>query len=154
MGTNKALLRFKGMPMVDHMREIMLQAGLEDVYISGNVPGYACIPDKIHYSGPAHAMRDILTDFRDRYEKLVFVPVDMPLLDPRTLRELMERDGDAYYENHPLPACLFTGRMEAVFDSVKDILKDRNATPVTLAPERASCMINANTPEEWGKAAT
>ena len=35
MGTSKALLRYKDRPLIEHMQNLLHQAGLDDVYISG-----------------------------------------------------------------------------------------------------------------------
>ena len=39
MGQNKALLSYRGQPLIEHMQRLIGQAGLQDVYISGDVPG-------------------------------------------------------------------------------------------------------------------
>lgn len=150
MGTSKALLRYKDMPLIEHMQNLLHQAGLEEVYISGDVPGYACIHDAVRHDGPARAMYDLLQRFEGDYDRLLFVPVDMPLLQENAVRGLLEQAGSVYYNDYPLPTCLVTGgRGESGgFASVRDLLTYRMARPVFLgAPPE--CMANINTQQEW-----
>ncbi len=45
MGANKALLSYHGQPLYLHMQGILRASGLEQVYISGDVPEVECVPD-------------------------------------------------------------------------------------------------------------
>ena len=48
-----------------------------------------CLFDAVRHAGPAYAMKDLLQYFEDYYERLVFVPVDMPLIEIESLRYLI-----------------------------------------------------------------
>ncbi len=150
MGTSKALLCYKNMPLVEHMQNLLRQAGLTDVYISGDVPGYACIHDAVRHDGPGRAMYDLLRRFGGAYDRLLFTPVDMPLLRPDILAGLLEQAGSVYYEGYPLPACLETDGPEisGEFSSVRELLTRRVARTVP-APALSAYMININTQQEW-----
>ena len=149
MGTCKALLGYDGRPLVEHMSQLLQQAGCEHVYISGAVPGYECIPDITPFDGPAQAMAAMLMRFKGVHSRLLFVPVDMPLIHVNVLKNLLSYEKDAFYANHPLPACLATGAIEGGMCSVKDLLLLRRAEGVPLPLKFRRCMSNCNTKEEW-----
>lgn len=149
MGTNKALLPYKNMPLVEYMSQLLRQAGLADVYISGDVPGYDCINDAVRHDGPAQAMHNLLERFESGYERLLFVPVDMPLLQADVLNDLMGHDGSVYYEGYPLPTCLSTGREAGDCHAVRDLLAAKKARRIDLPPAYKKSMSNINTQQDW-----
>lgn len=149
MGTNKALLAYKNVPLVEYMSHLLRQAGLTDIYISGAVPGYACIDDAVRHDGPAQAMHNLLTRFVDDYKRLLFVPVDMPLIQVKALDDLMAHDGSVYYEGYPLPACLSAGRVEGECHSVRDLLAAKKARSIELPSVYGRTMSNINTKKDW-----
>ncbi len=149
MGTNKALLPYKNVPLVEYMSHLLRQAGLADIYISGDVPGYACIDDAVRHDGPAQAMHNLLSRFADGYERLLFVPVDMPLMQVNVLDDLMAHDGSVYYDGYPLPVCLSAGRVEGDYRSVRELLAAKNARSVELPAAYDKTMSNINTKEDW-----
>ena len=148
MGENKALMTYQGQKLVDHMANLLRQAGCAAVHISGEVPGYDCIADAVRHEGPVRAMTDLLRCFSDRYERLLFVPVDMPLIAVEPLRQLMSQGGNVYYRDHPLPVCLRMGDY-GLFHSVREFLDSLGAQALELPPEWEDRMANINTQEEW-----
>lgn len=150
MGSCKALLRYHGIPLVEHMQNMLRQAGLNNVFISGDVPEYDCVHDTVRHDGPAKAMYDLLQRFHGDYQRILFVPVDMPLLQTDTVRGLLAQPGSVYYSDYPLPACLVTGDMGEYSDltSVRGLLMHWMARPVhfTASPRN---MTNINTQQEW-----
>lgn len=152
MGTDKALITFRGRALVEHMSELLRQAGCMSVHISGDVPGYNGIPDAVRHDGPARAMVDLLRRFDGIYKRLLFVPVDMPLIEINLLLHLVNQNGNAYYSNYPLPACLKTGEFSSA-SSVKEILASMGAKALVLPPEWEGGMANINTPKEWDEVA-
>ena len=149
MGTNKALLPYKSIPLVEHMSQLLRQAGLADVYISGDVLGYTCINDAVRHDGPAQAMHNLLTRFADDYERLLFVPVDMPLIQVKALDDLMAHDGSVYYDGYPLPVCLSAGKVEGDCHSVRDLLAAKKARSIELPAAYDKTMSNINTKKDW-----
>ena len=149
MGTSKALLDYHGKPLIEHMIELLRQAGCDDVHISGDVPGYRGIPDAVRHDGPARAMLALLRHFKDHYERLLFVPVDMPLIAVNSLRHLMSQNGSVFYNAYPLPACLNTTGFFPSCDSVRDVLVAVGAKEIELPQEWESGMANINTKKEW-----
>jgi molybdopterin-guanine dinucleotide biosynthesis protein A len=47
MGENKAFLELQGEKFIDRMIRILLETGVDDVFVSGDFGKYQCIPDKI-----------------------------------------------------------------------------------------------------------
>lgn len=149
MGTNKALLPYRNVPLVEYMGMLIRQAGLTDVYISGDVPGYNCINDAVRHDGPAQAMQNLLERFQSDYDRLLFVPVDMPLMQVKVLLDLMGHDGSVYYEDCPLPACLSTGAETGDYRSVRDLLLAKRARHIDLPAAYKMSMSNINTQHDW-----
>lgn len=148
MGENKALMVYQGRPLVEHMMDLLQQAGCGDVYISGDVPGYDGIPDTKRYAGPAGPIISLLKDFHARYDRVLFVPVDMPLISPGALEHLLSYAGSSYYKDYPLPACLMTGPLDFA-DSVRGTLILTGANAINLPSEWEGFMANINTYKEW-----
>lgn len=150
MGQNKALLKYKGLSMIEHMQEILGKTGVKDVLISGTVPGYEGIPDREPFSGPAEAMRQVLSDFPD-YAGFLFVPVDMPLLTADVLSPLMHQPDSAYYRGYPLPTFIRQTQDIPAKGSVREFLGALAAREIDLPDNLKRCMKNMNTPDEWQK---
>lgn len=148
MGKNKALLEFKGRPLVRHMMGILSDAGLTDIFISGSVQGYSCIEDKIPFAGPMHGIKNILQEKPD-YKGYLFVPVDMPLLTPDLLHYLISQNGGGYFVDWPLP--LFLRRPITINESasVQGFIEANSISPVAIPPVHETSMVNLNTPQEW-----
>ena len=151
MGQDKALLDYHGKPLLDHMTGLLKQAGLQDIYVSGDFEGYLCIPDRAPYEGPAFAIYDVLKVLK-KYDGVLFVPVDMPLLHVRALRTLLKQESGAFFEGFPLPAYITKPCPAKREKSVKDLLKSAGVSSIFLPSELEFCMANTNTPEEWNKA--
>ena len=152
MGQDKALLDYHGRPLLDHMIGLLEQAGLSDVYVSGDLEGYRCIPDRAPYEGPARAIANVLATLGD-YEGVLFVPVDMPFLTPEALGRLLAQRQGAHYTSYPLPFYI-TRHWEGVDGvpkggSVKALLLALGGSSLDLPKELEGYMTNANTPEEW-----
>ncbi len=151
MGRNKAFLEYKGAPLVSHMTRILEEAGLKDVYVSGDLEGYRCIPDSTPYNGPAHAICDVIK-FLQTYDGALFVPVDMPFLTSDILRALLCQPRGAYFQNCALPAFIKQPSCAPSVSSVHQLLQELDITALPLPAEFKSCMGNFNTPEEWQEA--
>ena len=148
MGQNKALLDYHGTPLLDHMIALLKSAGLNNVYVSGEFEGYRCIPDNAPHEGPAYAIYDVLKHLAS-YDGVLFVPVDMPLLNVGALRFLMAQENGGYFENAPLPAFITKPCPEIRVKSVKAFLKALDIASPPLPQEFEIGMKNTNTPEEW-----
>ena len=151
MGRNKALLDFKGRPLVRHMMDTLHDMGLKDVYVSGSIEGYPCIDDETPYEGPARGINNILLKKPD-YRGYLFVPVDMPFLTAELLRELIMPDKGAYFTDWPLPLFLVRPIIISDSPSVHGLIQANSISPVAIPPTHRESMININTPQEWDRA--
>lgn len=147
MGQNKALLAYNGKPLIAHMLALLQQAGIPRPLVSGALEGYACLPDSAPFSGPAAAMARIMAE--RPAAGYLFVPVDMPLLNPALLRRLLALPQGGYFSGWPLPACFAPPYRAGNAASVRDLLALQGVRPVTLPADCADCMKNINTPADW-----
>ena len=154
MGTDKAFLEYRGKLLIEHMMDLLKEAGAKQVWVSGSLAGYPCIPDEEKFEGPAMAMCHILKcSRRADVSGVLFVPVDMPALTPNLLRKLGEREGGAYYQGWPLPAFLPFKDISPEDKSIKGLLRTLRIPAREIPEGRQACFINVNTPEEWREAA-
>ena len=151
MRQNKALLDYNGQTLLDHMIALLQQSGLKDIYVSGNLKGYWCLPDRTPHEGPACAIHDVL-QYLDDYEGALFVPVDMPLLTPEILEPLLMKPKGAFYEGCFLPAYITSLCSGAKASSVRELLGKIGVEQIALPEEFKPFMNNSNTPEEWQEA--
>jgi len=151
MGHNKAFLEYKGAPLVSHMTRILEETGLNDVYISGDLKGYRCIPDSRPYNGPAHAICDVMKVLR-AYDGAIFVPVDMPFLTPDILRVFLDQPRGAYFQNCALPVFIKQPCCDPSVSSVHRLLQELDIPALPLPEKFKPCMGNFNTPKEWQEA--
>lgn len=152
MGQNKALMMFKGKPLVEHMNNILKDIGIENIIISGEVQGYNCEVDENSFQGPAKAIENIVQKFDD-YKSFLFIPVDMPFLSVDVLRTLMQiGGGSSYYQDWPLPAFITPQKWEGEVNSVRHFMKKQEAKIIPIPSQYNDCFININTPEEWKEA--
>ncbi|MDH5723479.1 MAG: molybdenum cofactor guanylyltransferase [Alphaproteobacteria bacterium] len=148
MGRDKARLDYHGRPMIDHMIGVLQSTGLDDIYVSGNYEGYRCIPDVELNEGPARAICNVLQKLIG-YDGILFVPVDMPLLNMKALDLLIQQREGGYFKDFPLPAFVTGQSPEKRVRSIKEFLSLVGIKPLTLPADLVACMKNINTPEEW-----
>ena len=109
MGTDKAVVSFRGAPMVHHVADALSTASL-DVLIVGrhsSLAGYPAIPDLLRLGGgPAVGLLTALT--HDEDADVFLVAVDQPLLRSATITAMLELEGDAVVpmeQGHPQVTC-------------------------------------------------
>jgi molybdopterin-guanine dinucleotide biosynthesis protein A len=94
MGSDKALLRYAGRPLIEHAVESLKAVGLEP-YIVGVRPDlatYAPVIEDLHPGcGPLGGIEAALAASDSEWN--LFLPVDLPLLPQVFLRYLIERSG-------------------------------------------------------------
>lgn len=94
MGRNKALLPYRGRPLIDHVYETV-QAVFEEVFLVTNEPApfafLPCpkIPDRVPGKGPISGVDAALRHGRHPY--VLVVGCDAPLLSPLLLKLLAEK---------------------------------------------------------------
>jgi molybdopterin-guanine dinucleotide biosynthesis protein A len=87
MGRDKALLSWRGRPLIEHQLDVLRAAGADEVRVSGMRPDYAGIADPIAQAGPLGGLAGIAEATAGDADLLV-IPVDMPLLQAGLLRRL------------------------------------------------------------------
>ena len=148
MGKNKALLEFRGKPLIEHMIDILHDLGLKDIYVSGSFERYSCIEDENPFEGPARSIMNVLKKIPD-YKGYLFLPVDMPLLTKRVLQILLEQENGGYFIERPLPVYMTPPFIFHDSTSVHGFIEAQGIYPVDLPAEFEESMKNINTPQEW-----
>lgn len=163
MGTNKAQLRWHGVPMLDRQVGLLKSSGCDAVVVSGpHVNGHHCIPDVRPFRGPVAALSTVVAKLSGLFcvapGRMVVVPVDMPFLDAALIRQLATHAAPLLaYAGHPLPLAM---RVDATSSAVlahhaqhpsPSLQELWRMVPgaVWLPPENTAALGNANTPAEW-----
>jgi molybdopterin-guanine dinucleotide biosynthesis protein A len=162
MGVDKAGLVLAGETLLERAIRLLHAAGAIRVIVSGARAGYECIPDTSAGVGPAGGITSSLQGLGDG--PVVFLPVDMPMLDVESLRPLLaalDQSPAAAYARHPLPLALRNGpdaRMIArrlvgrggPSPSVRELIAQLGGR--TIDPGQAGPRLqNINTPDEWSR---
>jgi len=162
MGTDKALLTLEGHTLLDRAVGILRRFGADPVLVSGNRPGYDCVPDSRPGLGPLGGLESILAargELAGRW--MMVIPVDMPYLDTETLGHLagaaQAHGGGAACTQYPLPLAIRVtdGLADAVdralagTGSIRDLVGDLGLARVER--EEGRPFENFNTPQAWLK---
>lgn len=149
MGTNKALLPYRGKPLIEHAKNLLKEIGISSIYISGTIEGYEAISDKTPFNGPASAMMQIIQRFSSS-KGIIFIPVDMPLLNSEILTSLFSLRRTACFKEYFLPAVIYSPfNKESSAYSVYQLLQDMEVTEIDLPERFVPYMVNVNTKEDW-----
>lgn len=160
MGRTKALLEVDGEALVDRTFSILsqLKPYIEEIVISGVLPGRDTIQDENPFSGPIEGIRTVAKTYLDKMGALFVVPVDLPLLEAKSLLPLFiefekQKPTAVYFENNPLPA-LFALNYNLIEKSkqnksVRGLLMGIQGKAVTVTD--TLFLTNTNTPEEWAE---
>jgi len=105
MGRDKALLPWRGRPLIEHQLDVLREAGVDEVRVSGHRPDYHGIVDAIPQLGPLGGLAGLAESLTGDVDLLV-IPVDMPLLQANLLRRLRAERPQARslrFVDHVLP---------------------------------------------------
>lgn len=163
MGRDKASLLLAGSTLLQRAVQALSEAGATRVVVSGAHAGYDCVADVVPGSGPLGGIASALAVLPDGH--VLFVPVDMPLLDATLLRLLFAAAGNqrsTRFGNEPLPWLVHVDRpLRALVDNVlvqssqqRSIRKLQlcvGTDEVSITPALAAQLRNANTPEDWAQ---
>lgn len=167
MGRNKATLPYRGKQLVDVVAGVVREAGIHDIYFSGEIAGYPSLPDLFVEYGPVGGICSSAVRLYKIHASALFIPVDMPRLNAELLRCLIStyQRNACHFENHPLPCILpldrkTTRRIDAGTQtlarkqnvSVRAFLKSVEAEAVPVPEHLKPALTNTNTPEEWQEA--
>jgi molybdopterin-guanine dinucleotide biosynthesis protein A len=171
MGKAKALLPYRGRPLVTPVYETLLTV-FEDIFLVTNDPGLfdflPCpkIPDRIPGKGPVSGLDAALRYSRNPH--VLVVACDAPFLSPSLLKLLTEKAVEAdlvipYGPNGPEPLCAVYGK--GCLPPIEDSLRKGDFKLVELATRLPAREIsldevaavdpgfrsfrNINTPEEY-----
>jgi molybdopterin-guanine dinucleotide biosynthesis protein A len=160
MGVDKSRLEYRGLPLFEHMSRLLQLAGVQDVFLSGPEGIRDILPDR----GPLGGMHACMNALAARFSHALFVPVDMPLLDPAQLGELVSYPSEAealHYAEQFFPLRLalsaparsklmlhLTANIESQ-RSIRNFIRSlQTATPPGIWSDPAS-YLNVNTPQDW-----
>lgn len=87
MGRDKALLDWHGRPLIECQLDTLRAAGVDELRVSGDRPGYGGVVDTQSGLGPLGGLAGIAGSVADDADIMV-IPVDMPLLGAALLRRL------------------------------------------------------------------
>lgn len=159
MGRDKALLNWRGRPLMTHMREQLIRAGCRPALINRNGPG--CIHDVFPDAGPVAGIHAVIQAVPA--PGYLVVPVDMPLLRSATLRALVDTApaGSRYPGDSCLPCYLDTPepqklarllqeRLQQEHPPLRWLLEELRARPCSAGTDNER--RNINTPEQWRQA--
>ncbi len=158
MGQNKALMLYRGRKLIDLAQEHLRMAGVWEIFISGAVEGYTCLPDTAPGFGPAQALVRLAEDF-EAFESLLVIPVDMPLLTGDILKVLLHKKEGAFYAEHFLPAHIPLAKLKKPVTnpaggkglSIRSLLGQTGIKSIPLPAGEESFFLNVNTPEDFSR---
>jgi molybdopterin-guanine dinucleotide biosynthesis protein A len=170
MGEDKAGLQLGGSSLLQRCRELFLAAGVTQVLISGRPALEGGFADVHPDCGPPGAVLSVLAWLQARQQLdgslLLFLPVDMPLLQLPTLQQLMGAGRAAsacHFEGEVFPCSMLAtpelyawlqdafsqGQEPGGRRSMKAILRWLQAQALPVAPGMEQQFLNANTPADW-----
>jgi len=91
MGTDKATLVVDGLPLVEHVRRAIVDAGIDEIVIAG--PGHVSDPEPAQgpMAGIVAGWSRLCEIATDRWDPVVVLACDLPGLDESTVRALLRR---------------------------------------------------------------
>lgn len=167
MGKDKSNLIWKQRPLIKFQLETLSKVvGYQNIIISGERTEHNSIHDFVAHRGPVEGLHSVIKKISDDYSRILVIPVDMPLLTARLLKQLVNKTSkrDAIkFHGFQLPV-LFQN-----YSKLKSILTEMEAdllesgfnarySFVTLYKKleieeissvESDLLINTNTPDEW-----
>jgi molybdopterin-guanine dinucleotide biosynthesis protein A len=163
MGEDKALLKLaNGNTLLQQSIHLLQTAGIEEVVVSGDRDGG--MADQISGLGPLSAIETVI--HKTHAERLLIIPVDMPLLTKTILKQLLNKGDDensVYFKQHFLPLNLaVTVKTKKIIRhlieqpdkksrSLKNLLEKIPTKVLPFKKQHTVALENINTPEQWQK---
>lgn len=164
MGQDKALLTWQSIPLYQHMQNLLHEAGVERILLSGSQFGDRGMIDVVPGKGPLSGVHTALQKLSDGACLLV-VPVDMPLLPVSACQKLVSSSvaqaTPVIFDNFTLPMALPVNQAlrQAVVQSIESLnRKDYSLWRLFCSLDGVSLPLpegmeklfqNTNTPEDW-----
>ena len=179
MGQDKAKLMRNDVDMLSYSKQLLNDAGISQVVISGNNHQ---VPDLIENGGPVAGIYSVLKRYQP--SAILALPVDLPLMTSAALQQL-KTTGElsqkaCFFQGHNIPLYLpnnafvelfmsqaFSGLnppvKSAAMYTASDTAKNTKSGPsfrallnqvphTNISPEHSSHLFNTNTPEQWQQA--
>lgn len=163
MGRDKALLDWRGQPLIEHQLATLRAACVDDLRVSGERPAHGGIKDAQPQLGPLGGLFSVAATLAGEVDLLV-MPVDMPRLSAALLERLRREQPQARslrLAGHVLPwrlrldaACRAAFAALLASDTPRQrslhALQEAMATvELPLSLDEAAQLIDCNTPERW-----
>lgn len=170
MGQDKSALELKGKSLLELAQQLLHNAGATQVLISGRPDLPDGIPDLLPHCGPPGGVYACLHHIKTHQvldgSAIVFIPVDMPLLQVASIELLLEASrhhSACHFEAEVFPCVLPASEelylhLQALFAddtklggsrSMKGLMKFLHATALPSSERGAEEFLNANTPADW-----
>jgi len=156
MGRDKAGIDYLGQTFLDRAQALLKTVGCAPVLVSGRPELPGGIPDQTPEQGPALSMLDSMSAITGQCDGVLFVPVDMPLLESADLLPLLSSPHglSRAWTKYPLPVFLSIRQdlpPRTDVRSVKYLLSCLEMDWLDLPPDRGVNFSNVNSPEELTK---
>lgn len=167
MGRDKALLDWRGQPLIAHQLATLHAAGVDELRVSGERPAYRGVADIEPQLGPVGGLVSVAASVASECDLLV-IPVDMPRLSAALLARLRTEQASARslrFVDHVLPWRLrldaaSRATVQALAQSVESRARSLRALQAAMATEvlalsedEAAQLIDCNTPAQWNEVA-
>jgi molybdopterin-guanine dinucleotide biosynthesis protein A len=159
MGTDKALLSIEHQSMIARTRYLLKDTTLKCVVVSRNDGVKGHFSDIITGKGPLSGIHSMLMRFP--FDNLLFLPVDLPLIDAATIQLLIntgeQHQQNTRFANGSLPLFIRNGpALRQVLEYTLRCTKHfavrtfcEHFPIVEVENKIQSKLFNANTPEQW-----
>lgn len=161
MGTDKSQLKIGDKTLLEHTKQLLIDSGITDTYVSGKNGIKDVYSDKGPISG-IHATLNFLKPF----DFIVFIPVDMPLLTKEVISELttqqhfQDQHQILSFEGNNLPLIIKNDRnirsvLENQIDknelSIYKLLQNLDSKTIDNSYPK-ELFTNTNSPNQWKEA--
>jgi len=167
MGCDKALLDWRGRPLIERQLDVLRASGVDEVRVSGDRPGHPGIADREPRRGPLGGLAGVAATIAGEAE-LLAIPVDMPRLSAALLRRLCAGQAQARalrFAGHVLPLRLrlddasrallaaLLREPEPPARSLRALQHALDCVEIALDADEAAQLLDCNTPASWSEAA-
>jgi molybdopterin-guanine dinucleotide biosynthesis protein A len=165
MGQDKAMLTLGKQSLLSRNYALLKRVVNGQVWVSGDYQGFACIPDETIGLGPIGGIQSVCAALKHDGDGLLFLPVDMPLIQEEPLTLLCELFAQSpqnyYFQQSVFPMILRNGvaddaglteRIEQRCLSILGFLEGASATALPILNAWQLMFTNTNTPTQWSLA--
>ncbi len=150
MGADKALVPFRGVPMIAHVADSLRRSGLEVLIVGREIEPYEWVLDEDAPGGGP--LVGLLTALRSTGSDVFLAAVDQPLIRTETVRRLLDQPGDAvvpFQDGHPQVTCsLFR---TSCLDTAASLVASGERKLRRLVDEVAATRVVEATWSSWGE---